>query len=297
MLDKTREHTITTSLEKCGSTVTQAGHGQWTVALSNGTALHAVARVDDEWLLFDAPLQNGTPCGQIALGDAWRLLRWNAEMSGAKFAVLPGELTARVRAELPLLDDDVHLPVRVRGACAGLKMASARFYGAQTEEQEDEPQTMLSTGDVQDTTFALPCLCDEAGWPYTPRADGSLAVTLDTRGGFYQAMLVRHGRSVHVTVDLIVCGSLPQPCRDALGIVLLTVSGLVRMVRATAIERGDRIATCCEVTFTDSLSAAELGHALTACSIACRLCGQEVNALQDEEIARTYLDVVRGGAS
>jgi hypothetical protein len=69
---------------------------------------------------------------------------------------------------------------------------------------------------------------------------------------------------------------------------------MVRLARATAEERAGRTAVRFEVVFVSPPCAAEMAHALSALSVACRLCGREAKVLQqDEGAAEEYLALRR----
>src|SRR4029077_12107179 len=107
------ESAIAAALAKCATTVEPVGHGRWTVTLSNGVDLAARARIDDGWLLLDAPLPGAATAG------VWELLGWNATLDGGARFVLGGSRHASgVRAEMPL-DEDVDVQRRVVEMCAG----------------------------------------------------------------------------------------------------------------------------------------------------------------------------------
>lgn len=300
---------IADSLKKCSPFVEQSGHGQF--ALSNGTDCLVTARMDEGWLLLDAPLRTSKKSGATfskgvweplqgtlakaplwKRGRVWELLQWNANCTGgSKFTLLPDEQSINLRAEIPL-DEEGGLTGRIHQACAGFKTALERLHGGKTKDYQADPHPVIFAADpVQDTGCDLLHLCHETEWPFTERSAGIFVVNLDVPDGFYQATIEKRMGQIHVWVELVACESLPQPCQQALGVLLLTTSGIVRMARATAGERdGHQMVTRFEVVFASSPCVAELTHALSALLVACRLCGREAKVLQqDTVVAREYL--------
>jgi hypothetical protein len=312
-----QEITIANSLRKCSPSVEQIRYGQWKFILSNGANLHVTARMEEEWLLLDAPLPNGGKYGptvskgvwellqgtllEVPLPNSgkrglttprsvWELLQWNAQVpGGGKFVILPDEQSAHLCAEI-LLDDEVDLAGRIRDTCAGFKMALEKVRGGKTgDDQADSHPVIFAADPVQDTGYNLPRLCHEVGWPFTERSAERLVVDLEVPDGFYQAIIEERMSRVHVWVELVACESLPQSCRHALGVLLLRACRIV-MARATAEEREDRTTARFEVVFASPPCTAELARSLSALSVACRFFGREAKVLQqDEVVAREYL--------
>jgi hypothetical protein len=135
-------------------------------------------------------------------------------------------------------------------------------------------------------------LCEETGWKFTQRAAGKLAVDLETRSGFYQALVEERGNgAVSAIVDFAAGTSFGEESKRAIGALLLRASGVVRMARAVVKEEGEgeSAAAGFEALFQTRPSAAELCHALSALAVACGLCGQATLAMQDEFVAENYL--------
>jgi hypothetical protein len=281
---RTREFSIGESLEKCASLVERVGQGEWNFILNNGSMLLASARVSENWLHLDAPLKNGMARNQ----DAWQLLGMNQGLSGlSKVAFLPGQSTPRVRAEIPL-DEDVDLQRRLREACAGLKAAAGKLHG-EKEDQARAYSTASSHEPEHVDAQELRNFCTESGWKFTERAATKLAVDLGARSGFYQAIVEEQaGGAVSIAVELTRdTGVIGEISKRALGTLLLRASSVVRLARGSVREGGEGASF--EVLFQTRPSAAELSHALSALTVACDLCGQEVVAMQDEFVAKNYL--------
>jgi hypothetical protein len=281
---RTREVAIGESLEKCASLVERVGQGEWNFILNNGSMLLASARADEHWLHLDAPLKNGMSRNQ----DAWQLLKMNQGLRGlSKLTFLPGQSTPRVRAEIPL-DEDVDLQRRLPEACAGLKAAAGKLHG----EKDEQTRAYSIAGPPESEgcdAAELRNLCAESGWKFTERTATKLAVDLEARSGFYQAIVEEQaGGAVSIAVELMRnTAIIGEISKRALGTLLLRASSVVRLARGSVNEGGEGAGF--EVSFQTTPSVAELGHALSALTVACELCGQEAVAMQDEFVAKNYL--------
>jgi hypothetical protein len=257
--------------------------------LNNGSALLVGARADEQWLHLDAPLR----CAVAQGLDAWQLLKLNRGLGGlSKLALLqPGQTALRVRAEIPL-DEDVDLQRRVGEACAGLKSAAGRLHG-EGKEELTRVDSLAAIAEQKESPGGaeLGALCAEAGWKYTERAQGKLAVELETRTGFYQAIVEeRAGGSVSLAVEVASDAVLGDNSKRALGTLLLRASAEVRLARAVVRDGGEGSAASFETLFQTLPCAAEVNHALSALAVACGLCGGAAEAMRDDAVAGNYLD-------
>lgn len=283
---RARETAIGELLEKCASLVERVGQGEWNFILNNGSMLLASARASQHWLHLDAPLKTDTAQSL----DAWQLLKLNQNLGGlSKVALLRGQQPAlRVRAEIPL-DEDVDLQTRLREACAGMKAASGRLHG---EEKEEQTRAYPLASDEPDAAKGseLRQRCEESGWKCTERTATKLAVDLEARSGFYQAIVEEQvGGAVLVAVELTSDATFGESSKRAIGTLLLRASAEVRLARAVVKELDEGAAASFEALFQTTPCAAELSHALSALAVTCGLCGQEAVMMQDEFVASNYL--------
>jgi hypothetical protein len=285
---RNRESAIGELLEKCGSLVERVGQGEWNFILNNGSMLLVSARVCEHWLHLDAPLKAaGAAQGQ----GAWQLLELNQGLGGlSKLALVPGQSAAlRVRSEIPL-DEDVDLQTRLREACAGMKSASGRLHGERKVEQTRADSQTGSGEPGANAGSGLRQLCEESGWKFTERTATKLAVDLEARSGFYQAIVEEEaGGAVSVSVELTSHAAFGEKSKCAIGWLLLRAAAEVRLARAVARETDQGAAASFEVLFQTMPCAAELNHALSALAVASGLCGQETAMMQDEFVAGNYL--------
>ena len=287
LLDAMRksEVAVEDSLKSCAPVVERVGLGAWNFVLNNGSALRVGARADDQWLRLDAPVH----AGPQPIQGAWQLLGLNAALGGlSKVVTVAGYPGLRLRAEIPL-DEDADLQERVKQACGGLKAAAGQLHG---EPHASEKKSTWPEGAIKaEPTDAngLRSLCEATGWKFTERTGSKLAVDLETRNGFHQA-IVEHEPSggVSLTVEVASQPAFCEISKRAIGTLLLRASGLIRMARAS-VKQEQTAAANFEILFETAPTAAELSHALSALAIASGLCGRTVEAMRDEVVARNYL--------
>lgn len=280
-----RELVIGEALQKCASLVETTGPKSWNFILNNGRMLLVAAHADDEWLHLRAPLE-----GDAALKmDAWKLLRLNHQLGHGRFALAPSEQTPHLRAEIAL-DEEVNLARRLQEACAGLKAGAGSLYGEKTKEHMQLHPNITTDEATPQANSELRRLCEETGWQFDEKTATKFVVELEAGNGFYQAAIEERGEgSVHIAVELARDETFSEWSRRAVGLMLLRACGVVRFARASVRERSEQVTALFEVVFPTLPAVVELNHALSALSIACRLCGREVAAMQDERVARNYL--------
>jgi hypothetical protein len=243
--------------------------------------------VEAGWILLDAPLE----CAALSQAD---LAEANGRLrGGAKFALVPGDDRLHVRAELPLeacSDLGAQLLEARRGCEAAAALARAGREKAANASpgrggpREDEPSSAMPAGD-------LARICEEAGWVFSERSSGHLAVELEGTEQFFQAQLGRRtDDSIALDVEFADCEPSSSVCADAVALFLLRCCGWLRMVRGVGAPAGRGAAPRFEVLFAVEPSPSELSEALTALSVAVRFCVRELRVLaRSEEVARSYL--------
>jgi hypothetical protein len=293
-LSQAREAVIGESLNKSASLVEHLGKGEWNFILNNGSTLLVSARADESWLHLD------TTSGSAPLNDLWELLKLNQGLGGlSKLALLSGQATPRLRAEIPL-DEEVDLPQRVREACVGLKAIAGKLHGEKVVDTlaanrpiAERPQVALAAATKESekgNQSDLQRLCEESGWKFTERSDSKLTVDLETRSGFHQAQIeARAGGAIALTAEVTRAAPLGPNSKQATGMMLLLASARVRLGRATARETETGAITSFETLFQSRPCPAEFNHALSALAIACELSGHAVAAMSDDIVARHYL--------
>lgn len=270
-----RDEVIRMALAAVTSQLTPMGNSGWRCTLLNGAPRFATAKADGDWLLLEADCSGA----ELSPGFFWDALVRNASFSGPTKFVLAGDGCPRLRAELLVLDD-VDVAARVREACSGFEAAWS-------------PTDNFTAPDVPSADYAAPIdlkrLCAEAGWPFAERGGGKLAVELEVAGGFCQALLIPMGRGVRISCDVATLDDIPEKCRQAVGELLLAASGLVRMSRVSVSTGETPPVARFEVVLGTAPSSSEISSALECLSVACSVCGEETNLLQDLAVAERYL--------
>ena len=245
------------------------------------------ARVESAWILLDAPLESAA-LSPLKLAEA------NGRLPGAvKFALAPEDERIHLRAELPL-EVDGDLGGQLLETRRGFELAASLARGGRRPKGSATPgRSDPKGGDALGPVLAgeLDRLREEAGWSFSQRASGHLAVDLEVAEGFFQARLGRRADgAIGVSAALEDCHPAAGACREAMAIFLLRSSGWLRMLRGVAASTRKRAAPRFEVIFALEPSASELSEALAALSAGALFCSRELHVLaQNEVLARSYL--------
>ncbi|NIN71008.1 MAG: hypothetical protein GTO46_03540 [Gemmatimonadetes bacterium] len=278
---------VTEALSGCGLSLRGSGSQEWQLSMARR---RGIARIDDGWLVLEFPPARGRTPSPL------RTLERNAELSGSAKHVLLTDGSLRLRAEVPADEppgpEAAGLAPQIREAVAGLASAM-RASMPRTSSANETPS---DSGAEEGAPSSDPCtLCGEAGWSYSERSSGRLHVDLDVPGGaFYQAAVRRTGGQIVQRVELFADGeaateSLVGP---AIAALLLSVSAVVRLVRAVSWRSDAGPAWGFEVQLPGTTTVGAFVHGLSALSVACGLCGREVRALaQDPVLGRRYLEI------
>jgi hypothetical protein len=133
-------------------------------------------------------------------------------------------------------------------------------------------------------------LCVEAGWAPATKVSGEVALELTTDCGVFEAQLDSSaGSGIRLLVRLFDIRAYSNVCFEAAGLFLLVASARVRSIKGV-IAAGNQaeffgVAAASEVP----RSPGALSRSLQALTVACRLVGREMQALQNETLAREYL--------
>ena len=280
MLLRNKEDRVLEALRECSPSLEQLGRWDWRLGI-NGQIR---ARVQDGWLSLSA-----SPDGRKFKPDArslLRLLEWNREVGGGgKFVLLP-DRSPGIRAEIPL-EEEGSLVRRVCDAYVGMENAMKR--SGSPRFRDDPGRYPVITSHNGGSEWDPRDLCREADWQFTERESG-IAVPLEGPG-FHQAIVRNDRGNSHANVTLLEWESLPDECVLAIASLLLTAGAVVRMVRPFAQPDRSHHKVGFEVALRGEPSAAEVGHALSSLSVACRSCAQELKALENPDIAGAYLGI------
>jgi hypothetical protein len=252
-------------------------------------APHVSVHADEDWITLTARPQSGP-----AAWSPWEGLLVGATLAGpVKLALAPRGFAVEARAEI-LLEDGVDVSARVQRACTCLcRLASGEARIPCASCGTDDPPEIPA---LSDCAVDIPSLAAEAGWSFVLRSSGRVAIDLAVPGQFHVAIVEPRGSGCRVRAPLAVAVSASARARSALGVFLLTVAGLVRLVRAGSVEDAGETTVFVETDVPDCPTAAELHDALSALAVACRMAGRETKALLDERTAIAYL-AARGRAA
>ncbi len=292
-----REQTIAARLRASGAVVEPVGARRWRVAMPGAHPFRGTARLDGDWLVLTAAAGHGDAVFADLREAAWELLGRNASIAGGgKFAWPAGESKPRLCAELPA-DEEINLAERVADICSGLARAAAWLSPSGADARA--PAAFIAPGALPATEIAEPIRdqLQEIGWPVVTWANGAVLVELDVPEQFCQARIEEGDEEdLRLAVPIASVGAWAPTCRRALAALLTDACGVVRMARASLVSEDDGMAARWEVILGPNPAQPELTHALSALSVACRLCAREAQALEDEKVAEHYL-AVRGWSS
>jgi hypothetical protein len=205
-----------------------------------------------------------------------------------KFALDATGRSRRLRAELALdPDDPAELESHIASLVARTKAALARLRLKRAKTQDGS----RAADDVPPAPVAR--LAAEAGWPFVERSPQRVAVPLEVSRRAIDAVVEPAPEGGVVVSAALTNGRVPPAGanREALAVLLLTVTGRVHLARAAAREQPqDGAATRLETVLPAACGARHLHHALSALSVACRLCVLEAEVLHaDASLAETCL--------
>ena len=97
-------------------------------------------------------------------------------------------------------------------------------------------------------------LCRQTGWEFDERASGRLSVALDAGDGAWRAILApRPAGGLDARVEIPLADDWAEASRRAVGVMLLTVSGIVRLARPAAPDSLEGLSGALGATPTDIL--------------------------------------------
>jgi hypothetical protein len=256
----------------------------------DGTVINASER--GGWLFLETPVI-GVDCSV----PEWNLLRDNGALRGlCKYALSNNSHSHHLRADLPVYCgyEAGDLPRRILEACEGFHSALKQMRGAENSGMSTDGGNSCSETAPVIENDDLACLLDGSGWPFVAQSHLKCTAELEVRRGRSPAVIENQGEEGFlVYAEIAKWDGLSSQQREALGIFLLSSCGIVRMARATIVEKGEQATARYEVRLS-APSAQELGHSLAALSVAANLFGHEVQAFEDEGIAKAYLSARRG---
>ena len=291
------EALIAASLEGYEGSVVALAPGRWQLGLPGQGKARAALVIDKDWLVLERALGGGRRI-RVAHTRCWTRHLLDARVAlpaGARPVLPPGEAQVRLRAEIPIELRHLGNPECLRRWIASLcaKPPFGRSAG-RAAAQGDGTAFADSACDAEQVD--LLALCEQAGWPATPRGtSGDLVVELPGRDGAVCHAIVsgsRDGARLRVALALASDACPTVSSLAALDIALLRTAGTVRMVRAMATHTAEGVDAAVEVRLDGLPEATALGHGLSALAVAHQQIAEEIDALaSDGALASAYLTV------
>jgi len=283
-------------MERYTSAVERTGQDRWQFKLNSGLELTGSAIREQDWLRMQVRLSGERVGMTFDSGLLHGLLLQNAILpGGVKFCLGEDVFQATLAAEIPIQEDEagsIALEPWMGEVFTGLRQGALKWsiLHASVADGPSAPIAQRRSAAEPAAEEQLADLCERIGWSFTKRSSGQVAIRLDVRDAFCQALLGPDvGQMGRLRVSLGMTTSSEGESQRAVALLLLSASRLVRMARASASPAGDAIEYRWEVVLPTDYGTEILGHALGALSVACQLTARELQAMEDRKIAREYL--------
>lgn len=291
-LEEDQEVDVRDELMRHSKAVRPTGRSSWKATPHADGAEDIHVRKMDGWFALNSELTGQTAHLAKNAEGAWNCLVANRDFSGgAMFVIQPETGKLEAAAEILSAEEEPDWELRLGEAFHGVTQASRWQPGLKVLDGNADPDVCLDLAD----------LCQSAGWTGNERADGSVAVSLESQesvllgnGGL---ALVEHDadRGVVVRAEMLsakVEEMTPQT-RLAIARMLLKAGCMVLLARPVAWESDSRIKAGFEVALGSAATPGRLSAALGALSVAWQVCGREVHALAFQAIAEAFLSAHR----
>lgn len=257
----------------------------WRLALTNGRSLSVSVHLDEGFLLFDADAEIGVAAEQLV-----PLVERSSELPAmVKVALHRGSSGVRLRAELPLPEEDDASAGRIRGHVEGMRDAMHQLHNEFSRETAGQKMVCPEPqGDGQAIAGSLAELLKESAWPYHERPGGELLADLETGSQFLQAEIEGRGAGARFRLPLYRSEAAGDLAQQALCLYLMEANAALRYARAFFQRGSAEIMAGFEVCLESEPSVADVAHALGALSVAGKQCGKELKVL-DGALAGIYL--------
>jgi hypothetical protein len=282
------QETIQKVLHQCVPQACAVRPYQWEFMLVNGKPFSATARVENEWMIFEAPY--------LKSHDHWQLLQLNARLGPTtRFVIGSHASRATLRSEV-LLHEGTDLLARLRSVTDNL----TKGMGLLHEGVRHETSGPVSSPHAE----SIRKLCEESGWNCQER-DGEIVVPLEVPEGLHQARVEHDSQGrLHLSTmcePVAVTGEC-NPGREqsndlwsrAVAQFLLRVTSKLRMVRAETVGETANFKLRFTCLLNDRVHVSELNEAFANLSMACEFAASEVVALGNLGFAERYLQMQNG---
>jgi hypothetical protein len=265
-------------LSSAAGKVESGGPGWWSLTDGNGSLRRVDVRMVDDWLRFET-----TPDSDLDGCGPWQLLRRTGSLDPATKLVVPvADSGAVLCADLP-----------VRAGLEGGALATiVAQLGVETSAGKHKAGDGREGGASSPASDELVDMCREAGWDATEKGDDTIRVDCTIRGSTRSFRLepASESEAFRVVADLVDLESPSPAVRDAVAVLLLTLSDVVWGLRGFAGESGDRMTAGIE-TVVWGESADAVGDAVAAVAFGCDLAADESMALGNDAVAKKYLEL------
>lgn len=269
------------ALRTIGKRVRNTRPGCWTFRSTDHGSRRVRATIQQEWLCLEAALPRRRKSVLPEELTFW-LQRNSSLQGGARFALQEDLRQVTLLAEISLEEDSEHLPQRLAAACHGFGQALSDSTESSLREEGNDADTSSPLGD----------LCREAGWAFNERSGGRVAVPLRGDDRFEQAVLeINESGAVQAYVELGSATSASVPARIATSVLLLRAARWLRLARPIARSEDGTTVFAWQGVIHPPLAAGDLSNMLAALSVACQVSNREVRSLQEESIARSFLEL------
>ena len=274
-----REAALSASLGAAAVETRRIGPGAFAFRLHGAEDLDGRATLEDEWARLELH-------GAVrALPSVVELIARNAGLPGpAKWAWPHGARAPSLLVDCWFDDGGPAAHKEVLAGCASLAAALAQCEGR-------VPEVSVAPGSQEGRD--LHGELRAVGWKLNRRADGSVAVDLETGPDFFQAHVGGDSGWPRCHADVAASDDIEVDADEALAWLLLSASATLRLVRGASIVADNRRFHRFEVGLAAGADPAALDRALSALSVACAVYGPTARVLRQPAIARTYA-AVRG---
>ena len=227
-----------------------------------------------------------------------QLLRCNAALpGGVRYALVGDRSSLQLRTDIPWAALIAHgstlLAARVDQALLGFSGAPVCSPAPSHDAAREDDIDAADNDAESDFDSWLESLCDEAGWQASRKGSDDARGEVASSDGCGVVAITRAGSRTLFRANLS-CVELPaddSDCSRAIGLLLLRVTGGVRMCRPVLTSREDRSVLHFEVVFSETpMVAGEVDCALGALSAAAEECLREVELLSaNPHLAHIYL--------
>ena len=264
-------------LHKYSDELEAEGPWKWRCVVRNGTRLRIAAALKEGFL----ELSCFPSTTRRSADDLERALMGNRKLTGGVRVALNGCSNGlHLRTDIVVLEEK-QLLERLDSALHGFRDGNCLLKPSSS--RNDAPVAQASFCDV-----SLGDVLRESSWLCTERSQNDFSVVLAAESAPPASIRIAAGNLV-VNVELVRCDATARVIRHAMSVFLLTTSSAIRLAGAYAVEADEHVSFGLQVILPALPAAEEIEHAISALSVAYRMCVRETNVLLNDGAARYYL--------